>query len=432
MKINESAESGIVEEVPMSAAVGSSMTDIEILRVSRYNLMARGSRYGRHWFIKSLSPDLRDSSSMKRRLMKEFELHSRLHNPAIVNVVNIEPIDGLGECIIMEWINGRTLAQTLEEKSLSRSECRRIMHDIIAAVAYLHSEGIVHRDLKPSNIMLRNNGRSVVLIDFGLADADDYMEMKNPAGTPGFISPEQYATGGAHATDDVYSLGVIMKELCPEYRKIATRCTGPVARRPKDAQDLLRLFDRRMRRRRNAWIAVAAALATVIIFAGISASSRMKELGLSAEQAKQMVETLTVKDRLNSQKIGELNDSLAIVTDKMVSAEADLAKAQDYMMMKEKAFVSGCREIDNFMKRKDKIFGKMTPDESVNYEFQIMGLASEGQKIIDDYVDKSVTKKLTSPDRETLRLELTNYFGNKIGEYQKKWTKKIYPDMILP
>ena len=56
---------------------------------------------------------------------------------------------------------------------------------------YIHAKQIVHRDLKPSNIMITHNGNHVKLIDFGLSDNDDFALLKQPAGTPGYISPEQ-------------------------------------------------------------------------------------------------------------------------------------------------------------------------------------------------------------------------------------------------
>lgn len=98
---------------------------------------------------------------------------------------------------------------------MKSSERRRIIRDLIEAVAYLHSRGVVHRDLKPSNVMIRDVGKEVVVIDFGLADTSDYVELKGGAGAPGFISPEQMKSGGADPADDIYSIGVIMKLLPP-------------------------------------------------------------------------------------------------------------------------------------------------------------------------------------------------------------------------
>lgn len=88
---------------------------------------------------------------------------------------------------------------------------------------------------------------SVVLIDFGLADTYDYVELKQPGGTPGFISPEQADRNGGDPSDDVYSLGIIMKELDAGFRRLASRCVAPQSRRPRDARMVLRMWQQRMK-----------------------------------------------------------------------------------------------------------------------------------------------------------------------------------------
>ncbi|MDE6288954.1 MAG: protein kinase, partial [Muribaculaceae bacterium] len=199
---HEDRESGYIGLPDENSYVDSEMRDIEVLRVTKTNVIARGRRYGRQWFIKGLREELRDSATMRKQLLKEFEIHSRLRHPAVVQAVGLENIDGLGLCIIQEWVEGVTLREALRNGKINSSEKRRIMRDIVAAVAYLHSRGIVHRDLKPSNVMIRDIGREIVLIDFGLADTADYVEIKAPAGTPGFISPEQLDYGGTSPSDD--------------------------------------------------------------------------------------------------------------------------------------------------------------------------------------------------------------------------------------
>ena len=217
------SESGFINEPDKEFGVTTGLTDVEILRISRINVIARGRRFGRRWLLKALRSELRESPSYRRQLQKEFEIHSRLHNPAVVQAVSFEDVEGLGMCIVEEWIEGKNLHNLLQEGKLSKGDRRRIMREIILAVGYLHAHGVIHRDLKPSNVMIRNAGQGVVLIDFGLADTDDYVELKQAAGTPGFISPEQENEQHANISDDIYSLGVIMKELSPEYVGIATR-----------------------------------------------------------------------------------------------------------------------------------------------------------------------------------------------------------------
>lgn len=236
----EVGESGYVSREEGECYVGAEMRDVEEIRLTSDNVLARGRRYGRQWFIKSLRKELQGSTTMRRRLIKEFELHSRLRHPNIAQAAGFEEIDGLGPCIVQEWIDGENLHDALRRGNLTDADRRRVVREITRAAAYMHRCGIVHRDIKPSNIMVRNTGHESVLIDFGLADSDDYVEIKAAGGTEGFISPEQRESGGVNPADDVYSLGVVIKEVAPRYRKIANKCTGPVGKRPKDAGELLK------------------------------------------------------------------------------------------------------------------------------------------------------------------------------------------------
>ena len=165
-------ESGYIGETEGSCYVGNSMTDVEVIRVTAINVIARGRRYGRQWLLKGLREELRDSTAMHRQLIKEFEIHSRLLNPAVVQAIGMEEIKGLGTCIVEEWIEGKTLSELIRAGNLTKGDRRRLMRETINAVAYRHRKGIVHRDLKPANIMVRDAGGEAVLIDFGLADTD--------------------------------------------------------------------------------------------------------------------------------------------------------------------------------------------------------------------------------------------------------------------
>src|SRR5207253_1339573 len=75
--------------------------------------------------------------------------------------------------IAMDYIEGRTLADLLEEKRSSRKELLRILEEVSRAVAHAHSQGVVHRDLKPANVIVDASGRAF-LGDFGIARADSF------------------------------------------------------------------------------------------------------------------------------------------------------------------------------------------------------------------------------------------------------------------
>ena len=91
---------------------------------------------------------------------------------------------------------------------------------------YFHSKQIIHRDLKPDNILITNNGNNVKIIDFGLSDADDYVILKQAAGTRKYAAPEQLIPNNTiDCRADIYSLGIILKNNFPKsYHKIAEKC----------------------------------------------------------------------------------------------------------------------------------------------------------------------------------------------------------------
>lgn len=416
------AESGYVGETDSSCYVGSSMTDVEVIRITPVNIIARGRRYGRQWLLKGLREELRDSTAQRRQLMKEFEIHSRLLNPAVAQAIGLEDIDGLGLCIVEEWIEGKTLAEFIREGKLSKTDRRRIMREIIKAVAYLHGKGVVHRDLKPSNIMVRDAGGEIVLIDFGLADTDDYVELKRPTGTKGYISPEQKKTGGAQTSDDVYSLGVIMLQLCPEYGSIAGRCTRTVKKRPKDARTLLKALDRRDKKPKIITISIIILILAVL---GSLGAILIKSLIDTSREAQKQVAIISEENKRNSELVTQLTDSLNIVSGRLNDAEKEMMQAKEYNRALENAYKEGHSRIDETLIRYDKdIFSKFTPQNHDDYSKSWELMNNELLKFSDSFSNFTATAVLTDTDREKVRLDMIQYYTVNVSKYQDKWIKK--------
>lgn len=257
--------SGFLSDTDVIAEMTSTFADIEVVSRGSPFFIARATRYGRRWILKGINPESADDVLARQQLLKEFEILSSLSHPGIVRFSGIEEVDGLGLCIIMEWIEGPTLEEALKQGVFSRDDRRRLMLEIVEAVAYLHSKGVVHRDLKPSNIMVRQNGMSAVIIDFGLADTDAFTVVKYPAGTKGYVSERQQQADTPDTSDDVYSLGVVMSSLYPEYGAIVRRCKSCFGRRYANASKLLQAFRRRSRLgRRIVYSSVAVAALCVI------------------------------------------------------------------------------------------------------------------------------------------------------------------------
>lgn len=215
-------------------------TDVKVLSTSDVNVVAKAKRYGRWWLLKGLRQELASESAYQTRLRKELDILAQMQHPGVVAVSGIEVVEGLGECIVMEYVDGTTLDEWLRT-SPQRDVRRNVARELAEAVAYIHSKGIVHRDLKPQNIIITHNGKNVKLIDFGLADTDSHAVLKQPAGTEGYISPEQKETAVADVRNDIYSLGVIFQQmdLGLSYRGIVRKCLLPADRRYQTTQELL-------------------------------------------------------------------------------------------------------------------------------------------------------------------------------------------------
>lgn len=401
-------ESGFVGSAESDCYIDTVMTDVEIIRVSATNVLARGRRYGRQWLLKGLRREFQDSTQMVRQLMKEFEIHSRLNHPGVVQAIGFEEIEGIGRCIVEEWVDGKTLAEIMREGKLTLKERRRLVRQIAGSVAYLHGKGVVHRDLKPSNVMIRNAGGEPVIIDFGLADTDDYVELKSPAGTEGFISPQQREEGGAHTSDDVYSLGVIINDLCPEYSRIARRCVGPLGKRPEDARALLSMIERNDRRPLiGAGALVGVVTLALLFFAGI----RISSLSRSSQEAQTRVAVLT--------------DSLSEVT-------LELQHIEDYARLRETTMKEGQRRIDSVLLAYDsEVFGPMTAEQLSAFTPAINRLLNDLQQTAEDYSASLDSVGLQAHDIEQTRLDLYNYYTINMANYHSRWMKKLFPQMNL-
>ena len=178
--------------------------------VKGYAALYRAQRMGKWHVLKCLKPEFAGIPLYVGLLQKEFEIGYRLTHPNIVQTIGLERVGSLGPCIVMEYIDGRTLRRVLDDRRLTRDEARRIITQTCGALTYIHGRQIIHRDLKPENIMITDNGGNVKLIDFGCSDADSYAVLKQPAGTWSYAAPEQRAGQAVDSRADIYALGVVI------------------------------------------------------------------------------------------------------------------------------------------------------------------------------------------------------------------------------
>ena len=122
-------------------------TDLSTVPSRGYSLLTRAKRHGRWWMLKGLKEPYRQDAVYQALLQKEYEITSQLQHPMVVSVFSLEEIEGLGLCIVMEWIEGTTLKEWLKEDGHSQKQRRHIADMLLEAVAYVHSRQTEHRDL---------------------------------------------------------------------------------------------------------------------------------------------------------------------------------------------------------------------------------------------------------------------------------------------
>ena len=174
--------------------------------------LARDTELDRLVALKRLTTSF-PSAKKRARFEAEALASARLHHPNVIRTHELiwNPRD---LCLVMEYIEGESLAERLEEGPLGTEEILRIAKGMAAGLGHAHSQSVIHRDLKPDNVMLADDGR-VLLIDFGLAKRIDTSQALTKTGqfigTPTYVPPEQI-TEGKHAGPraDIYGFGACL------------------------------------------------------------------------------------------------------------------------------------------------------------------------------------------------------------------------------
>lgn len=226
--------------------VSPTFTDVELYAKSGHSILLRAKRHGQWWMLKGLAGSVADVNVYNQMLKKEFDILIRMHHPGIVHAGDLITLGGefAGSYIVMDWLDGEDWGRWVR-KPHSLRERLNVARQLLDAVAYIHSCGIVHRDLKPENIIITHNGNYLRIIDFGLADSEFFSILKQPAGTEGYMSPEQQTQSGADVRNDIFSLGILLEQmnLGRKYRQIIRNSKGPIEKRYSNIALLRRDFD---------------------------------------------------------------------------------------------------------------------------------------------------------------------------------------------
>ena len=186
---------------------------------------AKDLHLGRQVALKVLPAGFGDDRERAARFEREARLLASLNHPNIAQIYGFET-SGETHALVMELIEGPTLAERLAEGLLPLEECLSLSIQIVQALAEAHDQGIVHRDLKPQNIKLARGGRIKVL-DFGLArrqapagsilgDATTLTrgtQAGTVLGTVGYMAPEQVRGETVDTRADIFSFGCVLYEM---------------------------------------------------------------------------------------------------------------------------------------------------------------------------------------------------------------------------
>ena len=239
---------------PMSARRAAGSVLAEGTRLGSYEIVsfagaggmgevyrAKDTRLERIVALKVLPSEISESQTRRQRFLTEARAISSLKHPNVCTVHDIGSDDGI-DFLVMEYVEGETLAARLRRGPLPIQEALHRGIEIAAALDAAHSAGIVHRDIKPGNIMLTKAGAK--LLDFGLAKApghitaaaatagtassDPLTETGAIVGTIHYISPEQLDGSPADSRSDLFAFGAVLYEMVTGTRAFDGLGTGAI------------------------------------------------------------------------------------------------------------------------------------------------------------------------------------------------------------
>jgi len=187
--------------------------------------IGRHEALGHRVVVKVLQPELSRDAVMVQRFVNEAQAATEIRNPGIAQIFDFGTTPDGRAYIVMELLEGETLAARLTHRRYDHAECCRLGRQVANVLQAAHAAGITHRDLKPDNLFLVSDsevigGERIKVLDFGIAKlaGDGPAGVRTHTGlvmgTPDYMSPEQCRSANtADPRSDIYSLGCILFEI---------------------------------------------------------------------------------------------------------------------------------------------------------------------------------------------------------------------------
>lgn len=438
--MNDGSTSGFL--IDSFEGVNDRFTSLDVLETHGHNVLARAKRFGRWYMLKGLAPEESQQMAYHEMLVKEFDIMMRLQHPGIAQAVSLEDVEGMGKCIVMEWVEGVTLAEWLEGEH-TREERRQVAQQLMDALSHIHKNGVVHRDIKPSNIMITSNGEQVKIIDFGLADTDVHAQLKQPAGTHSYMAPEQVSMSCPDARNDIYSLGVVLQEmnLGGLFKKPIARCLMPIAKRYQSVNEMKTDLQHRAAHHRTmrtglAALGIAAALAATTFITN-HFSKKDAPVYVHDNKTRRQVDTLRNvlnntatqleksqlrQDSLRNQ-LGNMNDtitSLHQANSQLRMAEMERNARQK---MVEDAIAEGIRLIDatNHATHLNEHIDTVSSRRYLWIDWQYLAL--QGEKKVPEYMN-SIRNRFSEKELAEIEQSLKQYCNNYMNKIKNRLDKE--------
>jgi serine/threonine protein kinase len=364
--------SGFVK--PDNVILTAQFTDFSTVPSSGYSLLVRAKRHGRWWMLKGLKEPYRQDAIYQVLLQKEYEITCQLQHPMVVSAFSFEEVDGLGPCIVMEWIEGLTLKEWLTQGKHTMKQRRHVADMLMEALAYVHSRQTQHRDLKPSNIMLTHDGQHLKLIDFGLSDTDSHTILKASAGTEGYMAPD--------GPSDIYSLGCILRELHVGWwaNQVIRKCVAPLNHRYSTVASIQKVLHRcwQWPRRITVTICLLALFISVYLF-GISHTQSLHQTEMQVLNDSLML--IKQKNDANATTIHSTQTTIDSLQSRINEMEVDRQKERVVIQDRQDYIQTAKREIDQKIRAYgiQQMFDTVSCQKNVTIPFMRITLELEKQ-----------------------------------------------------